>query len=946
MNFLNESYPVLDAATAKNAWSKYDRQTGEWLALHRHLDDVASVAEILWDRWLPNACKGLIARSLGEDEVLAKKLSVLLAAGHDIGKHSGPFAGKVPQLKQRMIDAGANFINFTPAEVKSAPHGVFSGFSFIDWMTGRFPTASKPAVESIAVILAGHHGVFPTQDRGQSEYLREKNTHWHEDRFQYWGRAAVVAKLSEEDLELLATSILPQPAQMVLCGFLIVCDWVGSNKQFFPLNDSRSSAERAKSAVRELDLPAPWTPVMPETNQQLFRDSFKLPAEASPRPVQTKAMELARTCQEPSLFIIEAPTGEGKTEAALTAAEILASRFQLGGVTVALPTCATSDAMFPRITRWLENRLPDDAVVSTVLTHGKAQFNEEYRGLFGSVSSQFSNIYDDEATGQQMIAHWWLAGKKTSALADFTVGTIDQVLFAALRSRHLALRHLGLSGKVVILDEIHTADSYMNVYLDRVLEWLGAMMVPVIALSATLDPQRRAELLISYKAGMVRATTGKAYKRANKKQDSKDVLSTRGYPLISVVGAGEIRQHELPLSGRENTFYVDFIGEGVDAIVNEVLREENATGCIGVVCNTINRAQEVYESLVQSLGSSDDVILLHSRFLGFERRRIEKSLVEQLGPQSNARPSRLIVVSTQVIEQSMDIDFDLLVSDICPMDLLFQRAGRLHRHARATEERPNSMQRACFLISGCTQPNIDEPPTIVKGIKMVYGESKLLRSLATILQHGDVFKSPGDVEPLVRRAYSPDLLPPVSWDVAWKIAEEAAEKEKADKEDKAKCYRIDRPVEDVLWDTKQTPVPQPRDEIKGQAQVRDIDEGLEVILMQQNQDQYRTLALSPTYPHEVINFDLELDDELSRELAKSAVSLPAWVVNSIGDDLFDYLEQEVFTADQVYSLSRNRWLRDQLFLPLDDDLCAVIGDFCFQYDRDLGLRVVKQEQNA
>ena len=942
MTFLAGSHPPLDMTVGKNAWSKFDRASGDCLALYRHLDDVACVAEILWDKWLPQSSKRLIAASLSDSQKLAKSLSVFLAAGHDIGKHSGPFAGKVPQLKQRMIDAGASFVNFTSSEVKSAPHGVFSGFSFIDWMTGRFPSASKPAVESIAVILAGHHGVFPARNGGKDQYCREEPTHWHEDRMQYWDRAAAVAQLSKEDLELLSISPLSQPAQMVLCGFLIVCDWVGSNKQFFPLRDSRSSTERAESAVLQLDLPAPWSPVVPETDEQLFQDSFKLPDGASPRPVQTKAMELARICQSPSLFIIEAPTGEGKTEAALAAAEILASRFQLGGVTVALPTCATSDAMFPRITRWLAKRLPDSAVVSTILTHGKAQFNEEYRGLFGSSSSRFSTIYDDEATGQQMIAHWWLAGRKTSALADFTVGTIDQVLFAALRSRHLALRHLGLSGKVVILDEIHMADSYMNVYLDRVLEWLGAMMVPVIALSATLDPQRRAELLTSYKAGMVQAIAGKNYKRSSKKQDYKNILSTRGYPLISVVSADQIQQHELPLSGRESTFYVDFIGEGVDAIVNEVLRKENATGCIGIVCNTINRAQEVYELLVQSLGTQNEVILLHSRFLGFERRRIEKGLVEQLGPQSASRPKRLIVVSTQVIEQSLDIDFDLLISDICPMDLLFQRAGRLHRHARAADERPESMQRARFLISGCTPPSADEPPTIVKGIRMVYGESKLLRSLATILQHGDEFKSPGDVEPLVRQAYSLELQPPASWDEAWKVAEEQAEKEKADKEDKAKCYRIDRPTEDALWDTSKKPVLQPRDEIKGQAQVRDIDEGLEVILIQKYQDQYRTLALSPEFPHEDINFNLELDDELSRELAKSAVSLPAWVVNRIGDDLFDYLEQEVFTAEQVYSLSRNRWLRDQLFLPLDDDLCAVVGDFCFQYDRALGLRVEKQ----
>ena len=229
----------------------------------------------------------------------------------------------------------------------------------------------------------------------------------------------------------------------------------------------------------------------------LFRNRFRLTPEQQPYPVQAAAVQIALGMADPGLMIIEAPMGEGKTEAALAAAEILAATTGAGGCFLALPTRATSDAAFPRMLNWLE-RVPDAdrerGALAVGLAHGKARFHTDFQDLM-KVGRSVGIELDGEPQTRELAAHRWLSGRKKALLSSFVVGTIDQLLFAALKSRHLALRHLGLAGKVVIIDEAHAYDVYMSQYLDRALEWLAAYRVPTIVLSATLPGRRRKEML-------------------------------------------------------------------------------------------------------------------------------------------------------------------------------------------------------------------------------------------------------------------------------------------------------------------------------------------------------------------------------------------------------------------------------------------------------------------
>lgn len=932
---------------AQRTWAKFQFDTNDWMPLFRHLDDASCVAWCLWDEWLSGNARSLITRECGGDALLAKKIAILLAAGHDIGKHSSAFAMQVPSLKDHMIDAGARFLTLTPDERRMVPHAIVSALSFQDWYHEAIEDNYFEAFEAIASIVASHHGRFPSHQlmNNNPQYLREKVElpEWHHERMGWWERAIATSGITDEDLETLTQIKLSQSSQLILSGFLVMCDWIASNQNLFPLTDLSPSDERTNNALDQLQLPPQWEPIPPTNDAELFASRFQLPSEASLRPIQEAAISLARDASHPCLMLIEAPTGEGKTEAALAAAEILAYKFELNGITFALPTCATSDGIFPRVISWLGTTLQPDTQASAVLTHGRAQFNETYRELFSP--KYIKTIYDSDeekkSSPKSIYAHWWLRGRKTSSLANFTVGTIDQVLFAALSSKHLMLRHVGLSGKVVIFDEIHASDTYMMVYLERALQWLGAMGVPVIALSATLDPKRRAELLSAYKLGAC-MFSAKPYRRSARNNDKTEAQSQTGYPLISVAAADNTEFKALQPSTRKAQYNLEFESGEICEIAELIIESSSKGGCIAAICNTVNRAQTLYQQLSNHF-SEEEIILLHSRFAATERRRIEKDLVHKLGPRSKSRPKKLIVVATQVIEQSLDIDFDLLYTDLAPMDLLIQRAGRLHRHAQHHHLRPKLLSTARLVIGGFTN---SLPPTFDGGSEAVYGKALLLKTLATLQSHikknGTSIESPRDVSGLVRSAYSEDLTPPAGWESTWEEAEQSRRKHQEDLTGKAKEYCINMPKTEPLTGFDTSTVGEADDSHRGRAQVRDAEDSLEVILVQRINDELQTLPFLDKFPSARLDMTAGVDDELARCTSMCTVSLPAFLTRGhLADRVINELEQNGQEAWQ-----RSHWLRGQLPLILDEDLKADLAGFSVQYDRKLGLTVTTPERST
>lgn len=925
-------------------WAKFDIDDGVALSLRQHLMDAQGVAAYLWDEWLAQSLKTVLSRYFGSAEA-ARKWCMFYAGIHDIGKASAAFQTKIPELFSQSTALKLDFKRpVAPNDLKKMPHGMVGANTLFKWLRDEHAFWPEDA-ETFISPVGGHHGKFPSftpLEECRSQCSRVETSQWEPLREEFLETMCRCAGLTEQDIENQSDKYLPGYIQMLLTGIVVVADWIASNTSLFPLGTVAESIEsRVQNAIDALDLPDPWDPQPVADPAGLFRERFSLPAGCSPYPVQLDAISLAQKTQKPSLILIEAATGEGKTEAALGAAEVLAAKFGCGGVQVALPTCATSDAMFSRVLKWLDKAIPEDQLASAMLTHSRAEFNDEFQGLKlfgkGTGDNHFSAIYDDDFADTSpepaVEAHWWLRSRKTSALADFTVGTIDQFLFAALQSKHVMLRHVGLASKVLILDEIHAADTYMQQYLYRALEWCGAYGVPVVALSATLPPSIRSELIRSYTQGQASAA-GSDNPPAQFENDLQDVATETAYPLLTSSTNDGIETCRPKPSARSQTTSIEYCD--YDDIFTQLDSELADGGCAVVICNTVGRAQELYKQIQSSEQfQNDDIFLLHSRFTAADRRRKEQDLISKYGKRGK-RPHRGVVVATQVVEQSLDVDFDIMFSDFAPMDLLIQRIGRLHRHHRP--DRPDQLKTPRLVLFGCDKPVASAPPAFAKGSKRIYGESLLLRTAAALLDKKQI-KSPDDIASLVRATYSEDPVVPVEWEEVWTQAEN--DRDKLAETQAAKAARSLGPVPDEFEMSKWFDI-ESNEEFRGQSQVRDIEESIEVVLVAERDGQLFSLPWLEKRGGESLDNIAGIDDELAREVAKCTVSIPIWQIGD-GNKAVDSFIRELEGYGRE-AWQHSSWLKGLLPMPLKQNGQSIVNDTVFVYDQIYGLEVLRKDK--
>jgi CRISPR-associated endonuclease/helicase Cas3 len=864
-----------------------------------------------------------------------------LAAIHDVGKMSPAFAVQVPILADRMRAHGlVASPAFAQDPVRSQVTHALVGYRTVrDWLTTELGFARRGAATQLAGIVGSHHGLPPEDGQlsliGDRPDLAGTGT-WAQTRSELLDRAAAAIG-GNAALERYRGIRLSRPSQVLLTGIVIVADWIASNADLFPLQPistadepiadidehvrSAETAKRLNKGLSELDLPKGWSAQhLPGDLDQAFRDRFNADA-AGARPVQVAAVTAAKAQTTPGMIIVEAPMGSGKTEAALLAAEEFAAATGADGCFVALPTQATTDAMFSRVTRWLEALpgLDRAAATSVYLAHGKAVLNDQFGGLMRD--GRFGSIGDTD--GGWLVAHQWLTGRKKGVLASFVVGTIDQVLFAGLKSRHLMLRHLALAGKVVIIDEVHAYDVYMSQYLHRVLHWLSAYGVPVVLLSATLPAAQRAELLRAYDSVTASRTTYEA---------AGDV----GYPVV--MSSGGLPPRAVTMPGTTTTVRLDHPGDDLDALVVYLRRHLHAGGCAVVVRNTVTRVQDTAERLLAEFGE-EHVTVNHARFLSCDRARTDRGLLRHFGPPESTtrRPDLHVVVASQVVEQSLDIDFDLLVTDLAPVDLILQRMGRLHRHHRT---RPAPVRDARCAVVGVPDWTA-EPPYSTAGSRRVYGDHTLLRA-AAMLGPGtrkDVVL-PTDISPLVQAAYGGEPLGSDSWQPSMAKAGEKAAALARKRTENAQHFLLGTVPPDTgsLIGWVRAGVGDTDDDPRGAAQVRDGEESLEVLVVQRDTDGGLLtppwIASGGDMP---IPLDQAVDTSQARVIAACSLRLPLALCHpGVIDDVITALEANNFT-----SFHQTPLLRGQLVLVLDTDRTALVrhGGTHFQliYDLQRGL---------
>ena len=755
-------------------------------------------------------------------------------------------------------------------------------------------------------------------------------------------------------------------------------DWIASNSDFFPLTFQVESWEefclRADAAWASFALPPSWHAENRELeNEDFFHRRFAgLPENARLRPAQLEALRAALGMDDPGLLIIEAPMGNGKTEASLLCAEVMAAKSGAGGVAYLLPTMATSNAMFSRVEEWLKT-VPDSkggSMQSMQLLHSKASLNPDYSKL----RSWGSTWMGDEAEAyveEGVIAHQWFAGKKRGLLSSFVVGTVDQLLMAALKVKHVQLRHLGLAGKVVVVDEVHAYDAYMNTYLDRILTWLGAYGVPTILLSATLPANRRGELIRAYR-GKDRKSARNNSRRKDIPQAPCEESGCPAYPLITAVTyTGSLDQGMYRMC--------EDLSAGTNVIVQEMEDDDRALvaqlndllsdgGCACVLRDTVSRAQSAYQKLRKAFGVSC-VKLVHSRFIAVDRMRNDAELLCLLGPDSDSRPDKLIVVGTQVIEQSLDIDFDVMITDIAPIDLLLQRMGRLHRHQRGEGQshRPEKLRQArCYVVG--VEDWSEAPPRLAKGIDSVYPKALLWRSMLPLRTKADgsdaaTINLPHDIAMLVGLVYS--LGNNRGWSLSvdagqeWADALQSAEKELLESREsaqgRARAWLLDKPKKRkgsslIGWLRDSYSV---LDDVRARAAVREADESIEVVAVQGLEGEFRLLPwvvdVQGSRPNggSLGNGYGVPDDEAARLAANCTVSLPPRL-SSVRSyrEVIDALESQV----QIPGWQESRWLQGQLVMVFDPECNSVVETsscvYRLHYSEEAGLELVSVDRKG
>ena len=905
-----------------------------YLPLRFHNRDTALVIQFLVQNWMPES----EIQETGLSKTEMTRLAVFLGMVHDLGKLSTAFIFQLfprcPQLREWLKSLT---IVEPKREESDFKHHTLIGAAILSEMG---------APDWVVSVVGAHHGKpLPGNFDPSAVMEAERNlfgceadkpiwrSFWQETVDEALERAGYA---SLEDVPQTMT----QPAQMLLVGLLIVADWLSSNTEFFPLidvesdvDDSMYPARFERAAKKMKKFLGKWEPEEEWQNSDLVVERFGF---GESNGVQRVIAQAAGESEKPGLFILEAPMGVGKTEASLIAGEILANREGESGLAFFLPSQATANAMFERVVSWIQNFekeptcwLDEDMAGSSgqltiELAHGKALLNQS----FAEMSESGALVDEDEDEKNQnknpkesnrLATNAFFMGRKTQLLANFVVGTVDQMLMGALRQKHIMLKHLGLAGKVVVVDEAHAYDSYMSRYMDAMLNWLGAYRTPVILLSATLPGKRRGEMVSAYLG------QGTFEGRAA-------LEGERAYPLLTWTDGESVRTRQIELDARQTD--VEIL-RGEDDAVIPFLRERLAEGgCAGVIVNTVKRAQSMAEQLKTAFPQYD-VLLDHAQFIMPDRIRKEKQIMERLGRKSTSEQrDGLIVVGTQVLEQSLDIDCDVMVSDLCPMDLLLQRLGRLHRHDEHV--RPAPMKRAACLVLGTQE--------LEPGAKAVYGEY-LLEKTAALLP--DKIHLPVDISQLVQDAYiqNCDMLLPKPAGIERKMEEYNKELQIKESNANKNCIanakrelsrRRGGRVIDGLLDLSIE-----MGEEQAKATVRDGLASIEVLVLQSDEDGVLHAAAQEEKPLNV-RLDTMPCMEEAQIIMRQSLRLPHEfsILDMSGEVI---AELEAIRQGKLSEWTHSPRIGRELFLLLDQNGCAELAGRKIRYDSMYGLKAEKED---
>jgi len=693
-----------------------------------HCLDVAAVASEWWDN--SSAICHAFKKSTGLNDEKTKAWLLFFIALHDYGKFDIRFQLKAPQAWQKVNPVLSQLsVHLNDQSIKTYNHGPAGLYWFYQDLRQRFEgdddffqddTSEWKSWYSWLAPVTGHHGIVP-QDHQKENHEYSIPAHlvsgelFDEIR---QNRLAWLSTLNELFLLPAGLSVDKSPpnicnAATMLAGFCSVADWLGSCAEPGKFSyDNRPVTDLNNWFGNRLSIA-----------KLMLKDAgiiscIKKPCQGvgvlldgkEPRQIQCLVNEMPVSN---GLTLVESSTGSGKTEAALAYAWRLLADGLADSIIFALPTQATANAMLERLEKAAVIMFKGDSNI--VLAHGRSKYQQEFIDLKKACRPQTAQN-EEEAWVQ--CGQWLAQSRKRVFLGQVGVCTIDQVLVSVLPLRHKFVRGFGIGRSVLIVDEVHAYDTYMYGLLEEVLRQQRLAGGSAILLSATLPHYQKKQL-------------GRAW------GVDIDVANT-SYPLITHCHGSEVQFYDLEKipeqkpESFEVTVDLQFRENLLpdDALLDAIIHAASLNAQICLICNLVDVAQTAFDRLLEKISlkglQKDQIQLFHSRFVFSDRQNKEKSVRDTFGSKSERKKGN-ILVATQVAEQSLDLDFDWLITQLCPVDLLFQRIGRLHRHIRS---RPEGFEKPRCTVLLPAEENY--------GLHtLIYGNSRVLWRTQYYLQQSD-----------------------------------------------------------------------------------------------------------------------------------------------------------------------------------------------------------------
>ncbi len=756
-------------------WGKRDRERGvdgPWHRLEHHCADVAACFEALLEQ---PTIRQRLARAGGRADLDAADRARLscIAFLHDLGKLSTGFQFKViakQEPEKRPPCPSAGHVDETLAVLRTPKLRATYDEALC------LPTLLQscgPGLGMLLIASASHHGK-PINFKHPSPPVEGWTTVWlgydpHEAAKAYGHR------LQAWFAEALEPGAEPLPATSefihVFAGLVTLADWLGSNRDWFPYHaepDDRYMSNHARPAAAKciqtvgLDVRAQRQ----RTPAQTFSELFGM----EPNPMQVAVERLAL---DQPVVILESETGSGKTEAAFRRFCALYAAGQVDSLYFALPTRSAALQIHSRINDGCRAFFGEGAPEAVLAVPGYLQSGTAQ----GTALKDFNTQWDDHPKIQRR----WAAEQTNRYLAaQVAVGTVDQAMLAALKVKHAHVRGAALSRSLLVIDEVHASDHYMRAIIDTLLRNHRSVGGHALLMSATLGSRAQRQWLLNDRDG-----------------ESLDSALATPYPALSTAvpdGGGQvISRQAIPARGDGKAVSISAVDDMDDpaAVARRVLDAAGQGAKVLIVRNTVGYAldtQKALEAAAEERGGGAALFqvngvatLHHGRFAAEDRKLLDRAVERGIGKE---RPSGgLALVGTQTLEQSLDIDADLLITDLCPVDVLLQRIGRLHRHAGRA--RPDGFAKpACIVL---TPPGGDLSPMLGKtrnGLGLfkrrdrstggVYIDLRILEATRRLIGEHPVWRIPRMNRMLVERATHREALSELAGNVesalgsAWK----------------------------------------------------------------------------------------------------------------------------------------------------------------------------------